>query len=555
MRKSFLSRWRVGVGLVSLLAFPASSFAAADPLATRVIILANSDDPDSLRIARHYAEVRDVPADNIIALPMAQVETISWPEFIRSIWNPLETQLVQRKWIDAVPMDLTDGVDRKKYFVSGHRIAYLVVCRGVPLRIRHDPALYQSALPFTNNAIFRTNAGAVDGELSLLAQPNHGINAYSPNPLFGNEQPSPAEIASVVKVSRLDGPSADDALALPDRAIAAERNGLLGRAYVDIGGNHPDGDRWLELVVRQLTALHFDTDVDRAPTTIPLTARFDAPVLYFGWYAGKVNGPFSLSGFRFPPGAIALHIHSYSATTLRNAESGWCGPFIARGVTATVGNVFEPYLQLTHRPDLLLRALARGENFGDAVCYAQPALSWQTVAIGDPLYHPFAVSVEDQWARRSTLPDEFRGYAVVRKMKQLDVTSNPTTAIATGISAQSESPTLAVGIELARRHKSAGDTRGAADALNFVAAIRRFRSDEWSVAREAAQILTAGGETSAAVEIYHKLIDSDQLSRGLLLAWLPEAEAAATTAGNSSEAERWHQSFAELESRKPLEKK
>ena len=87
-----------------------------------------------------------------------------------------------------------------------------------------------------------------------------------------------------------------------------------------------------------------------------------------------------------------MHIHSYSATTLRNRDTGWSGPFVARGVTATVGNVFEPYLQLTHRPDLLLRALVRGATFGDAACYAQPALSWQVIAIGDPLYRPFAVS-------------------------------------------------------------------------------------------------------------------------------------------------------------------
>lgn len=555
MLKYSFRLWRFSVGLAALLVFACDSFAAADPLATRVVILANSNDPDSLRVAHHYAEVRAVPFENIIALPLARVETISWPEFIRSIWNPLETELVQRKWIDAVPMDLADGVGRKKYFVSGHRIAYVVVCRGVPLRIRHDPALYQPALPFTNNSIFRTNAAAVDGELSLLAQPNHAINAYVPNPLFGNDYPSPVEIASVVKVSRLDGPSVEDALALPDRAIAAERTGLLGRAYVDIGGNHPDGDRWLELVARQLVALHFDTDVDRAPTTIPVTARFDAPIFYFGWYAGKVNGPFTLPNFRFPPGAIALHIHSYSATTLHNPESGWSGPFVARGVTATVGNVFEPYLQLTHRPDLLLLALARGENFGDAVCYAQPAFSWQTVTIGDPLYRPFAVSAEDQWARRSTLPDEFRGYAVVRKMKQLDATADSSGAITIGISAQSESPTLAVGIELARRYKAAGDARSAANVLNFVAATRTFRSDEWSVAREAAQILAAGGQSSAALEIYRKLIDSDQLPRELLLAWLPEAEAAAMTAGNSSDAQRWHHALDELESRKLLEKK
>ena len=183
---------------------------------------------------------------------------------------------------------------------------------------------------------------------------------------------------------------------LVDHALVAERTGLAGRAYVDIGGIHPDGDRWLESTAKQLAELGFDLDVDRDPTTLPVTARFDAPALYFGWYANDLNGPFALPSFQFPPGAIALHIHSYSARTVRSATEAWCGPLVARGVTATVGNVFEPYLQLTHDPSLLLRALARGMTFGEAATYAIPALSWQGVAIGDPLYRPFAVPLATQ---------------------------------------------------------------------------------------------------------------------------------------------------------------
>ena len=38
--------------------------AAAEDLAARVIVLANSEDPGSMRIARHYAEARSVPAEN-----------------------------------------------------------------------------------------------------------------------------------------------------------------------------------------------------------------------------------------------------------------------------------------------------------------------------------------------------------------------------------------------------------------------------------------------------------------------------------------------------------
>ena len=92
---------------------------------------------------------------------------------------------------------------------------------------------------------------------------------------------------------------------------------------------------------------------------------------------------------------MAVHIHSFSAQTLHSATTGWSGPLVARGVTATVGNVFEPDLKFTHRPDLLVRALLLGRNFGDAACYALPALSWQAFAIGDPLYRPFASRAGD----------------------------------------------------------------------------------------------------------------------------------------------------------------
>jgi uncharacterized protein (TIGR03790 family) len=115
---------------------------AGDSLASSVIILANSADPDSLRLAAHYAAVRGVPVENLVALPMPAGETISWPEFVGAIWQPLQDELVRRGWIDAIRTPLVDAVGRKKYAMVGHRIAYLVVCRGVPLRIADDPQLY-----------------------------------------------------------------------------------------------------------------------------------------------------------------------------------------------------------------------------------------------------------------------------------------------------------------------------------------------------------------------------------------------------------------------------
>jgi uncharacterized protein (TIGR03790 family) len=436
-------------------------------------------------------------------------------------------------------MALTDAVGRKKFDIHGHHIAALILCRGVPLAIGHDPSLYAEALPSTARREFRTNAGAVDSELSLLAQPNYPINGFIPNPLIQNDRVTRFDRDKIVEVARLDGPTLEDALALVDRAVAAERVGLLGRAYIDLGGHHPDGDRWLEAAARQLDALGFDTDVDRERATFPATARLDAPAIYFGWYTTDLDGPFALPGFRFPAGAIALHIHSFSASTLRSPTAGWAGPMIARGATATMGNVFEPYLQLTHHPDLLLRALARGATLVDAAYYALPAVSWQATLIGDPLYRPFAVPFEEQWKNLSKLPPLLAGYAALRRMHQLDGDNHRDESTAFARQAQREAPSLAVGVALSLRLIAAGDRAGAASAIAFAAALKTFSTNEWALAREAAQLLEANGRPARAVEVWRALLSAGEMPRELRVAWLPDAKKSAAAAREAAQADAW----------------
>lgn len=538
-RPSGLGRFSLVLFAVLALSAQAAPRANAQERADRVVVLANSNDRNSMRVAQHYAQVRHVPVTNIVALPMTTAETISWTTFVRSIWNPLEDELVRRGWIDAIPMDLSDELGRRKFSVSGQRIDFLVVCRGVPLRISHDAGKYHAVRPFTDATVVRTNAAAVDSELSLLAVPNHEINAYRPNPLFAIDRPTELLRSQVVKVSRLDGPSVEDALGLVDLAVSAEIHGLAGRAYVDMGGVHPDGDRWLEDVARQLEQLNFDTAVERSPSTFRATARFDAPVLYFGWYTGRINGPFRLPGFRFPPGAIALHIHSFSAATLHNAASGWCGPLIARGATVTLGNVFEPYLQLTHRPDFLLKALARGDRWGDAVCYAQPVLSWQTVAIGDPLFRPFASLNSVAEHEVDEMPEEYRGYAIVREIKaRARMASAPLDTERSELE-QVEASSLAVALEKARLVPETEIQRRAA-AVESVATLDHFRTDEWAAAHQAAEMLSTGGRDAEALHIYRVLFDATPaMPPELWKAWRDDAVTVARKIGDREAEERW----------------
>jgi tetratricopeptide (TPR) repeat protein len=112
--------------------------------------------------------------------------------------------------------------------------------------------------------------------------------------------------------------------------------------------------------------------------------------LYCGWYDEHVSGPFTRTNVEFLPGAFAYHLHSYSAHQLRSATQTWVGPLLARGATASMGCVDEPYLGGT--PNLAVfmsRFLFLGFSFGESAYACQPVLSWQTTVVGDPLYRPF----------------------------------------------------------------------------------------------------------------------------------------------------------------------
>jgi uncharacterized protein (TIGR03790 family) len=553
-RAKGLSRFRRGL-VAALAAVALVAGLRASELADRVVILANSDLPGSIAVAQHYLKVRGVPPANLIALKMPAAETITWKVFIATVWQPLEDELIKRGWIDAIGMDLVDDVGRRKYAVSGHRIAALVVCWGVPLRIENDPSLYAELKPLTDHAEFRTNQGAVDSELSLLAHPGYPINAGIPNPLFHRAEPTEGQLSAVVKVSRLDGPTPADAMGLVDLAVQAERDGLLGRAYADMAGPREKGDQWIEAAAHQMAALGFDVSVGRGPSTVASTARFDAPVLYFGWYAPDVNGPFLLPGFRFPPGAVAVHVHSFSAHTLRSSTEGWCGPMVARGVTATLGNVYEPYLEFLHRPDLFFEALARGEDLVDAAYYALPTLSWQSIVIGDPLYRPFLVPLSAQLKALSDLPPQLAAYAVIRSMNQLDSQNQKEDAIDTGKAAMKEVPNLALALALASRLDAAGLTSQAVWTLREAVEAAPATSTNWELIREAALFLNAHERSAEAIDMFRKLFEMEPIPPANRILWLGEACKVALDAGDSSQAAQWKDELRQLGVKPPAAKR
>jgi hypothetical protein len=196
-------------------------------------------------------------------------------------------------------------------------------------------------------------------------------------------------------------------------------------------GEYKLGDDMMRSASNVTHSFGFETVMDEKPETFPASFPMSQIAFYAGWYDGNVSGPFLQPLVEFMPGAFAYHLHSFSAETIRSTTDHWVGPLLSRGATATMGCVYEPYLVTT--PDMtafFTRFIVLKFSFGEAAWASQNSLSWQNIAIGDPLYRPFARSPrelhQDLESRHSPLV-EWSHLMVVDLNLNLD--PNPTEAI------------------------------------------------------------------------------------------------------------------------------
>jgi uncharacterized protein (TIGR03790 family) len=383
------------IAIAGFLLAAAAAFAAGD----EVVLVYNTRLPESKGVADHYAEVRHVPAGQIFGFDLTTNEDVSRLEFHDSLQKPLAKKLEEQKlWQTGseIVTDTNTGVNRVNWKISESRIRYVVLCYGIPLHIVEDHSLTEPGNDKLRPELQR-NEAAVDNELACLPSFEQGYPLNGPlrNPFYTTTNPATLYPTNgILLVTRLDGPTAEIARGLVDKAIEAESNGLWGRAYFDTRGitdpNYKVGDDWI-LAAEGITRLcGFETVSDTNSSTFPVAFPMDHIALYAGWYDNDADGPFSRPTVEFMPGAFAYHLHSFSAATLRSTTKNWCGPFLAKGVTCTMGCVAEPYLQGT--PDIgtfFGRFVFYGFNFAESAYASESTLSWQTTVIGDPLYRPF----------------------------------------------------------------------------------------------------------------------------------------------------------------------
>ncbi|MDR0532429.1 MAG: TIGR03790 family protein [Verrucomicrobiales bacterium] len=365
-------------------------------LPQHVLVVYNANDQQSKSLAEYYAAARQIPADKVLGIECPTDETISRKVYQEQIEAPINTYLTQKGWFQRSHRTLTwnareFGIEQ----TLNNPIWCIVLIRGIPLRVAEDPAITPpTGVPDT----LKTNAAAVDSELALL--PCQGVPrwAFIPNPYYSAtliQHFSQPYADWVILVARLDAPLAEDVKRMIDAAISVEKTELTGRAYFDSRNitDHASGyfaaDEGIRNAAANTQKSGFETSLDTNPEVVPINTPWDNAALYFGWYTGDCTGPFLQPGFRFRPGAIAYHIHSFSAETLRSTDRRWAGPLISKGAAATMGCVYEPYVSFTPNVEIFTNSLLSGLSFGEAAYKSQPVLSWMVTMVGDPLYRPY----------------------------------------------------------------------------------------------------------------------------------------------------------------------
>jgi len=402
-----------------------------------VYILANKSMPASIDVARHYAARRHVPPEQIVTLDLPTGEDISRADFNTRLRGPLRAALAPHRdqikvllTVHGVPLrvgPLQPSEEEKQKLEQLRPViartmeeqrsaqelvkkceAELKESKGVEDAARLEQhrknlkilAERMETLREAERALSHAESqAAVDSELSLLWWEDYPLSRWQDN-LLNFQVPESARKLKppIVMVARLDGPNPELAKRLVDQAVEVEAKGLEGKACIDARGIAYDpkadpgfGYGGYDASLRELAGLlqretDIDTSLDDKPTLFPPDSCADC-ALYCGWY--------SLANYvaccRFTPGAVAYHIASSEAVSVRDPKCKyWCKNLLEAGAVATMGPVAEPYTIGFPKPAEFFGLLLTG-RFTLIECYYKTLYlnSWMTVLIGDPLYRPY----------------------------------------------------------------------------------------------------------------------------------------------------------------------
>ncbi len=326
----------------------------------RVLVVINKKSDESRLIGEYYIYRRKIPQSNVLLLDLPVTDNIEW--------NPY--------------LDLLESRVKKKIEGLSHRIDFIVLCKGVPIRLRSDGGY------------------SVDGHLAAMNLAFEPIAKPEPeqikrclNPYFNKAEPFTSAKYGFYLVTRLDGYTVDHVKRLIDQSVNGRPNQgpfLLDQDPTKTEGGYKMMHDSLVRAAKVLQQKGFEVNSDETPVFVGSSW----PVAgYASW--GSNDKKFNADvyrGLRFLPGAIAETFVSTSARTFQVVSSGQSviSDLVAGGVTGVKGYVSEPYTFALAYPDILFDRYTGGFNLAESFYMASMVLKWKDIVVGDPLCSPYS---------------------------------------------------------------------------------------------------------------------------------------------------------------------
>lgn len=375
---------RIGAALGLLSFVLVVPVAEATPGPDTTVVVANANVPESVALARRYAEARDVPAAQVCLLDVVDEEDIDLADYEASVLAPL------RACLDATP-----GVRA--------RIEAALLIRGLPLRVRIPAGGADRIVSLAAALMLWDSVDTASGDPLLGAEP--GVNAmcgtaacYAPawdNPYrgFPFEPGWTTERGGVtwrpILVTMLHARTYADAERLLDSALAAEElPPPTGEMLFMDGADAARGrlDVEYDRTILDLTNLGFTA------TRVPFDANLTGRTLS-SFVTGTASIGTTIEGNTFLPGAIVDNLTSFGAVPQNFRDTGESQVSIARwveqGVAGVHGTVAEPLNGcFPHRRFLVEYVL--GATLAEAYLAMMPNVYWMNLVLGDPMAAPYA---------------------------------------------------------------------------------------------------------------------------------------------------------------------
>ncbi|MFC1832418.1 TIGR03790 family protein [Thermodesulfobacteriota bacterium] len=400
----------LGITASLLCKVPAASALTPD----EIVVVANSRATDSVKLAKYYMKMRAIPPEHLIKIRTTWEEGCDRDEYDKNIAAPVRTAITKLRTTKLIrgivtmygvplkirppTLDFDDEDEVEKLRQQMQQLQQ----KSETTEKQDQPGLKEQIQSLKQQIELRlqTNTRAsVDSELALVLTQDYPLENWLPNPFFLGFRNNELLLKrnEVLIVSRLDGPTPQTVRRVIDDTVTAEQAGLQGTAYFDARWKKPETNTPKSGYTLYDAALHnaaakltqhgqLPVVIDDRPELFEEGSCPDA-ALYSGWYS-LAN---YVDAFDWKPGSVGFHIASGECATLkREGSQVWCKRMLEEGAAATIGPVYEPFVQAFPPPDLFFSKLTEGYlTLGEVYLISLPFLSWQMVLIGDPLYLPF----------------------------------------------------------------------------------------------------------------------------------------------------------------------